>query len=459
LCLAADVPKPARRDGAMRLKAFEAAWEAHRDDPVARQRCLAPLERALASFFSVDLSDLCEGLDSARQALESAGPATLARRAADALAGDIIPRLQDSAAKQIRLRIRLTYAVAGAPPLRARACLMGPEGKAAPWSATVPIDAEVASLDVPAPADWTGDCRVRIEIQVGGETLRSWDEPVARATRLADRLAALRAKVQAIGTPASRVELASLRHQQSAIETSASGQPYEVDLPAEALLAESEAAAEYLGAGRSYWAGRAGSFHLSSADGVVFRLFVPATDAGRPRPLVIALHGVGGSENMFFEAYGQGRIQRLAQQHGWLVASPRSVFGFAAAPVFRTIEAVAALHAVDRHRIFVVGHSMGGMQAMAAVRQQPKTFAAVAVLSAGPVGDLVPLRDVPVFVATSSADFSRPQAVELHDRLRELGNPRARFRLYPDAEHLLVVRESLDDVLQFFDETARSIEP
>lgn len=42
-----------------------------------------------------------------------------------------------------------------------------------------------------------------------------------------------------------------------------------------------------------------------------------------PRPLLVVLHGAGGDENMFPEAYGAGIIKRIAEKHGLLVASPR----------------------------------------------------------------------------------------------------------------------------------------
>ena len=40
---------------------------------------------------------------------------------------------------------------------------------------------------------------------------------------------------------------------------------------------------------------------------VPFRVFAPPTsDDGAKRPLIIALHGAGGDENMFMDAYGAG---------------------------------------------------------------------------------------------------------------------------------------------------------
>ena len=49
---------------------------------------------------------------------------------------------------------------------------------------------------------------------------------------------------------------------------------------------------------------------------------------GKPLPLVIALHGAGGSENMFFDAYGNGKIVDLCRKRGWLLVAPRlSFFG------------------------------------------------------------------------------------------------------------------------------------
>ena len=55
----------------------------------------------------------------------------------------------------------------------------------------------------------------------------------------------------------------------------------------------------------------------------VVRVQVPRDmKKGQSVPLVLALHGAGGSENMFFDGYGDGKVARLCAERGWLLAAP-----------------------------------------------------------------------------------------------------------------------------------------
>lgn len=125
---------------------------------------------------------------------------------------------------------------------------------------------------------------------------------------------------------------------------------------------------------------------------VPYRLYVPREGPG-PFPLVIALHGATANEHMWFEMYGGGKLKHLAGTRGYAVASPRlgdqGLGGFirdpGAAPgeaALAALEAVAAAVPIDRARVFVIGHSMGGMLAIeAAGAAPPGTFRAVAAIA------------------------------------------------------------------------------
>lgn len=75
------------------------------------------------------------------------------------------------------------------------------------------------------------------------------------------------------------------------------------------------------------WRGRTGDlkrhYRLEAADEIMpYRLYVPtAYSARKPMPLVIALHGLGATEDSFFEAYG-GTLPKLAEQRGCIIAAP-----------------------------------------------------------------------------------------------------------------------------------------
>jgi pimeloyl-ACP methyl ester carboxylesterase len=117
---------------------------------------------------------------------------------------------------------------------------------------------------------------------------------------------------------------------------------------------------------------------------------------------------------------------------------------------------VSRLYPVDPRRVFLVGHSMGAAQAMAAAGRQPERFAGVAALGGG--GGVAPskgLEALPFFIGVGSEDFLRPAALTLRDRLGKAGARKVVSREYPDVEHLLVVQAGLRDVFAFFDGAAK----
>jgi poly(3-hydroxybutyrate) depolymerase len=134
-----------------------------------------------------------------------------------------------------------------------------------------------------------------------------------------------------------------------------------------------------------------------------YALHVPKSDDGRPRPLVIALHGMLLSwQNM---AWTTG-LSQYADQHDFLVAYATGVGAgwdvdgrCCAQPRHRRVDDVgylvsvvsdvASRIAVDRSRIYLVGFSAGESMALRAQCARPDVFAA----SAGSSGAaLVPCR-------------------------------------------------------------------
>jgi len=107
---------------------------------------------------------------------------------------------------------------------------------------------------------------------------------------------------------------------------------------------------------------RPGEFWITLADehgSLPVRIMAPDAAKGKPLPLVISLHGAGGSENMFFDAYGNGKIVDLCRKRGWLLVAPRLSFFGLGMPVDSIVAEIGQLYPVDKRQIFVVGHSMG----------------------------------------------------------------------------------------------------
>src|SRR6185503_15488094 len=92
-------------------------------------------------------------------------------------------------------------------------------------------------------------------------------------------------------------------------------------------FAAAEAAAAAVKAKKDPFAGRTGDFkrhYLLDGAGEImpYHLYVPtAYTASKPFPLIVALHGLGGTEDSFFDGY-ESRLPQLAEQHGYIVAAP-----------------------------------------------------------------------------------------------------------------------------------------
>jgi predicted peptidase len=118
-----------------------------------------------------------------------------------------------------------------------------------------------------------------------------------------------------------------------------------------------------------------------------YRLYVPAPYDGKTAlPLIVALHGTGGTEATLFEKYGDGAIKRAAEKHGVLLVSPQGrgtteYYGIGETDVLSVIADVQSRYRVDPDRISITGHSMGGTGAARLALQHPDLFAGAAPLA------------------------------------------------------------------------------
>jgi poly(3-hydroxybutyrate) depolymerase len=172
-------------------------------------------------------------------------------------------------------------------------------------------------------------------------------------------------------------------------------------------LRAAEAVAQAAAGGRDPFVGRTGDFErhylLAGANEIMpYRVYVPPSyKAGTATALVIALHGLGGTEDSLFTSY-QDVTPQLAERHGFLLAAPLGfrVDGFygsrvmagtdpAAArrseyseqDVLQVLEHMRASYTVDASRIFLIGHSMGAIGVWTLAARYPERWAAVAAFS------------------------------------------------------------------------------
>ena len=172
----------------------------------------------------------------------------------------------------------------------------------------------------------------------------------------------------------------------------------------------------------------------------------------KPMPVLFALHGAGGSENMFFETYGAGRIVELATQRGWMVVAPRQGLLGLNLSCRGMLDVLSKYYDIDPERVFLVGHSMGAAQVMRQVALDADLpTAAVAIGGGGRMANAEMYAGFPWLVAAGEFDFGRGGAKGLADSLKQ-GKVDVRYSEYPDVEHMVIVQAALDDVFKFFDE-------
>ncbi|MGQ0549026.1 MAG: alpha/beta hydrolase family esterase, partial [Armatimonadota bacterium] len=159
---------------------------------------------------------------------------------------------------------------------------------------------------------------------------------------------------------------------------------------------------------RPHGAGSAPAERMESSPGSIvvgglgrsFRLYVPPShDRMRPAPLVIALHG-GGGTGTAMERLTVGGLNRLAARDGFVVAYPDGLerhwndgrgideyrahreniddVGYVAA----LIDHLAQTHGIDRSRVYAAGISNGGLFSQRLARELAPRIAAIGVVVA-----------------------------------------------------------------------------
>ncbi|MDK2971125.1 MAG: hypothetical protein PWP23_880 [Candidatus Sumerlaeota bacterium] len=127
-----------------------------------------------------------------------------------------------------------------------------------------------------------------------------------------------------------------------------------------------------------------------------YRLFLPGAGAAQPaenpRPLVVVLHGHGVDQNAWFD---YTPVKEYAEKFGFIAAAPygRGNYwyrGPGEQDVLDIIEEVCRLENVDRNRIALIGHSMGGWGTAWIGLRHSDLFCTIAPMSGWAPADLLP---------------------------------------------------------------------
>lgn len=441
-----------------RLRLFERALDKH-NSPHARKRALPPLEQATPTFFKGQLAEAAGLLDRARLLLASDKPAPDEVVWAESLVVRPAKRFLPTSMKELPVKVEAFYRVTPGKPDKpeVRLALVAGDGKSVATT-TAEVGALPTTVAIAFKDFAEGDYQLRGEILVAGKVCASGEQAVSLSANVADRLTKLKTGLdEAEAKPASH-EKATLARLLSVLTDLHDGKTTETNYPAHRLLTEAEAVLEAVKAEKAYYGpARTGQFWLTLATGAssdAVRVQVPeAVKKGKPVPLVVAMHGAGGSENMFFDGYGDGLVAKLCAERGWLLVTTRTpLFSLTGVDVVRVVDALAKVYPVDTKKVFLVGHSMGAAQVVAAAGRKPERFVAVAALGGGggfKGGDAV--KNVRFFVGCGDRDFALSGARNLHRSLEAAGVKKAVFQAYEDVEHLAVVQLALPEVFRFFE--------
>ena len=245
-------------------------------------------------------------------------------------------------------------------------------------------------------------------------------------------------------------------------------------------LAAAEAVAAAVKSGRDPFAGRTGDirrhYRLDAANEILpYRTYVPTGYTGaKPFPLIIALHGLGGTEDSFFDNY-EKKLPPLAESHGYIVAAPLGYrvdgsygWGLGTAPedpntrrtqdfseqdVMQVLARVRQLYRVDDSRIYLMGHSMGAIGAWKIGPKYPDIWAAIAPFAgSGAPATLERIRSVPQIIVHGDADPTVNVAGSraMVAKLKELGTE-FKYIEVPGGLHSDVVAPNIAAVIDFFD--------
>lgn len=199
-----------------------------------------------------------------------------------------------------------------------------------------------------------------------------------------------------------------------------------------------------------------------------YAMHVPASyDGSTPRPLVLYLHGYTGLPEEPFRN-PTGLVQAIDAK-GWLLASPlgRGDYFYRGgtpgeADVLEVLADVEKRYNVDRNRIYLMGHSMGGYGTNNVATHNPDLFAAVAPAEGTDSADLYAnLRNTPWLEMTAEEDLDTQakNAKALYASLSAAGYDATLLDYQLKIHEYSSIYDTIPRLMAFFSSRTRAVRP
>jgi predicted peptidase len=218
-----------------------------------------------------------------------------------------------------------------------------------------------------------------------------------------------------------------------------------------------------------------------------YHMYVPTRyDGHTPLPVIVMLHGRSLDENSPFVG-ANGLLVRLADEHGYIIVSPlgfRKDAGFgqryhlvidgkevpsdvddrtarlSELDVMSVVHRVLSECKVDGSRIYLAGHSMGGLGAWYLGAKYSEMWAGIAVMAAGVMESDYPLRrlkGIPFMLSQGTEDvLSKTEDARTVLHRMEASGLAPVYLEIQGASHSATYDKSLGAVFDFFDEHRRT---
>jgi len=164
-------------------------------------------------------------------------------------------------------------------------------------------------------------------------------------------------------------------------------------------------------------------------------------------PLILFLHGAGarGTNDWLVAKHGPPKIDTTETNFPFIVVSPHCPDGkiWSDDLLLALLDEIETKYAVDTHRIYLTGISMGGFGTWSLGLGHPERFAAIAPICGG--GDFITpyladkskLTTLSVWAFHGAKDPVVPleESQRMVSLLKKLGVTEVKFTVYPEAQH------------------------